>query len=49
MQVDSVCLDCGEPLRVEVKDGKIESRDPEGLIGYVAVPVGRWLFNVPYA
>ena len=23
-------------------DGKIEKADPEGLIGYVAVPVSKW-------
>jgi hypothetical protein len=32
-----------------VKDGKIESEEPEGLIGYVAVPFGRWMFNIPYS
>ena len=49
VQVDSVCLDCGEPVQVKVKDGKFESRDPEGLIGFVALPFTRWFFNVPYA
>jgi hypothetical protein len=43
------CLDCGEPIRVEVKDGEIEREEPEGLIGYVSVPIGRWMFNVPYS
>jgi len=36
-------------MRVEVKDGRIESEAPEGLIGYVAVPVKRWMLNLPYA
>ncbi|MEW6443359.1 MAG: hypothetical protein AB1640_20675 [bacterium] len=49
MRIDSVCLDCGEPVRVEVKDGKIEAEDPKGLIGCVSVPIGRWMFNVPYS
>ena len=49
MQIDSVCLDCGEPIRVEVKDGKIEAVEPKGLIGYVSVPIGRWMFNIPYS
>ena len=44
-----MCLDCGEPIRVEVKDGKIEKEEPKGLIGFVAVPVGRWMFNIPYS
>jgi len=36
-------------VQVKVKDGTFESRDPEGLIGFVALPFARWLFNVPYA
>jgi hypothetical protein len=34
---------------VDVKDGKIEREDPKGLIGYVALPIGRWMFSIPYA
>jgi hypothetical protein len=49
VQIDSVCLDCGKPIRVEVRDGTIETEEPKGLIGYVAVPVGRWMFNLPYS
>ena len=49
MQIDSVCLDCGEPIRVEVKDGTIVSEDPKGLIGYVSAPIGRWMFSLPYS
>jgi len=44
-----VCLDCGEPIRVDVKDGTIEAEEPTGLIGHVSVPVGRWIFNIPYS
>jgi hypothetical protein len=44
-----VCLDCGEPIQVKVKDGKIESQEPEKLIGYVAVPFTRWMINAPYS
>jgi hypothetical protein len=49
VRIDSVCLDCGEPVRVEVKDGEIGLAEPEGLIGYVAVPIGRWMFDIPYS
>ena len=49
MHIDSVCLDCGEPIHVEVKDGTIEAAEPDGLIGHVSVPVGRWIFNLPYS
>ena len=34
---------------VEVKDGKIEAQDPKEVMAYVSVPVGRWIFNIPYS
>jgi len=49
VQIDSVCLDCDEPITVKVKDGKIESEGKEGLIGHVSVPFGKWLFNMSYS
>jgi hypothetical protein len=49
IQIDSVCLDCGNPIRVTVKDGKIESEEPAGLIGHVSVPFGKWIMNIRYA
>ncbi len=49
VRIDSVCLDCGKPTRVYVKDGVLEAVAPEGLIGHVSVPVVRWMFNVPYS
>jgi len=49
VRIDSVCLDCGEPIRVDVKDGKIELEEPKGLIGHVSVPVGKWMMNLPHA
>jgi hypothetical protein len=36
-------------MRVEIRDGQILRADPEGLLGYVAVPFWRWGENVPYA
>jgi len=32
-----------------VKDGQIEVEEPKGLIGYVSVPIGRWMFAIPYS
>lgn len=43
MRIDSTCPDCGEPVRVDVKDGRIEHEDPNGLIGHVSVPFGQWI------
>jgi hypothetical protein len=42
VQIDSPCLDCGEPLQVVVRDGIIESRAPEGIVCYVDVPIRQW-------
>ncbi len=47
--IDSTCPDCGEAVKVEVKDGKIQSEHPKGLIGHVSVPFGKWINNVPYS
>jgi hypothetical protein len=49
VQIDAPCLDCGLPIRVEIKDGQILRAEPEGLLGYVAVPYRRWAENIPYA
>jgi hypothetical protein len=49
VQVDSVCLDCGEPIRVEVKDGLIEKEEPPGLVAHTSVPFIRWSADVPYS
>lgn len=47
VQIDSPCLDCGESLRVVVRDGVIESRDPDGIVVYVELPLNRWSRDWP--
>jgi len=32
-----------------MRDGTIEKADPKGLIGYVSVPVSKWMADVAYA
>ncbi|MBW1686456.1 MAG: hypothetical protein JRS35_15480 [Deltaproteobacteria bacterium] len=49
VQVDCPCLDCGEPIRVRMKDGVVESTEPKGLVGYVAVPFWKWFENIAFA
>ena len=34
MRVDAPCLDCGEPIVVEMKDEEVLSVQPEGIVGY---------------
>jgi len=47
--VDGACLDCGEPLRIVVRDGVIDAEEPRGLVGYVDVPFREWRANLPFA
>jgi hypothetical protein len=47
--IDCPCLDCGEPVHLEVKDGKVLVADPDSIVAYVAVEFWRWYENLSYA
>jgi len=47
--VDSICLDCGEPIHVEVQDGRILKADPESIVAHVAVPFLKWREDMAFA
>jgi len=47
--VDAPCLDCGEPLSVDVLDGVIKRADPPDIAFYVDAPVKKWYGNLPFA
>jgi hypothetical protein len=47
--VDAPCLDCGQPILVEMRDGEVLTREPEDTVGYVAVPFWKWFDDIPYA
>ena len=49
VQIDAACLDCGSPIKVEMKDGVIQNTEPEGLMGYTPVPLREWFNDLPYA
>ena len=36
-------------MRLEVRDGVIESQDPEGIFLYVDIPIRDWTKNLPHA
>jgi hypothetical protein len=42
-------LDCGESIVVEIRDGVVLNSDPQGLMGYVAVPFKKWFEDIPFA
>ena len=48
IHLEAPCLDCGEPIRVDFKDGEVLNSDPEGLIGHVSVPLRKWQENVTF-
>ena len=39
------CLDCGESLSIQVRDGVIENRTPPGIVGYTNTPFRKWSQN----
>lgn len=34
MRVDAPCLDCGEPISIEMRDEEVLSVNPDGIYGY---------------
>jgi hypothetical protein len=38
VRVEAPCLDCNEPLGLEMRDGTVLSADPPGLIGHLNLP-----------
>jgi hypothetical protein len=49
LTVNAPCLDCGEPIRVEILDGAIEKADPAAIHFYVDLPIKKWYANLPFA
>lgn len=47
--VNAPCLDCGEPLSVDILDGEIKRSDPGDIAFYVDLPVKKWYGNLPFA
>jgi hypothetical protein len=43
------CLDCGKPLRVVIRDGKVLNGEALGYTAYVAVPFWKWFEDSAYA
>jgi uncharacterized protein with PIN domain len=41
VQVETRCLDCGEPIRVVTRDQEIIDIDPETAVGYTPSPFAR--------
>ena len=48
VRVDAPCLDCGEPVTVEMRDGEITRVDPSGVVGHLAFGFGPSRGRPPY-
>jgi hypothetical protein len=35
VRIDAPCLDCGEPMIVEMRDGQLDRVDPPGIVGHL--------------
>ncbi len=40
VRVEAPCLDCGQPMVVEMRDEEILSVDPDTMVGYTSAEVG---------
>jgi hypothetical protein len=49
VRVDFPCLDCGQPLYLEMQDGEVLNEEALGYYAYVAVPFHKWLENIGYS
>jgi hypothetical protein len=48
VRIDSVCLDCGDLVAVELADGNFVRIEPAETVGYVAVPLRKWMEDWAY-
>ncbi|MBI4766304.1 MAG: hypothetical protein HY787_17170 [Deltaproteobacteria bacterium] len=49
VRIDAPCLDCGSPIKVEMKDGVILDTDPKGLVAYTCYPLREWFKDIPHS
>ena len=49
MTVDFPCLDCGDLLRIEMKDGQVLNEEAREYITYVSVPFWKWFDDSAHA
>jgi len=48
VRVDAPCLDCGDPVTVEMRDGRIVWVDPPGVVGHLNYGFGPSRGRPPY-
>ncbi len=45
--IEATCLDCGDPLRLRMRDGAVLDVDPPTMVGHVNVPLRQWRDDWP--
>jgi len=48
VQIDAPCLNCGESMKIVVRDGIIENETPIGIHGYIDIPLRQWAKKVAF-
>jgi Alkylmercury lyase len=48
VRVDAPCLDCGEAIRVDMRDGRLVAIDPPGVVGHLNYGFGPSRGRPPY-
>jgi hypothetical protein len=48
VRIDAPCLDCGEPLVVEMRDEQTLSVEPDTMVGYTHSPIGGSREDIPF-
>ena len=47
VRIDCPCLDCGEAIRLHMRDGVLLDVDPPGVVGHVNLPLRHWRDSWP--
>ena len=48
VRIDAPCLDCGDSIRVEMRDGRLVAVDPPGVVGHLNYGFGPSRGRPPY-
>ena len=48
VRIEAPCLDCSEPIRIEMRDGRLMAVDPPGIVGHLNYGFGPSRGRPPY-
>ncbi len=44
--INSYCHHCAEPIKIQLKNGKVLSSEPKNPLVYISIPAGKWWNNI---